>query len=76
MLNGSAQLVELLFNQPSRKACGVHRFFGRVKGSGKDAVVYVLDRQWNNWSCGDVGGENVELPLMPRLPRKSQSGCG
>ena len=29
-------------------------FFGRVKDSGKDAVICVFDRQWHSWSCGDA----------------------
>ena len=30
-------------------------FFGRVKGTRKDAVINVFDRQWHSWSCGHVG---------------------
>ena len=39
-------------------------FFERVRGSGKDAVIYVFDRQRHSCSCSDVGGRTMGSLLM------------
>jgi len=42
-------------------------FFGRAKGSGKDAVIYVLDFSWHSWALRCPRRGNVKLPSAPRI---------
>ena len=48
-------------------------FFRRVRGSGKDAVIYVFDRQW----AGERGvpGDALDTPGSRRVVAVDQYSC-